>query len=49
MMVTHDPADALRIAEKTILLAEGTAYPPEQTQALLKNPPPALAAYLGTA
>ena len=48
MMVTHDPADALRIAEKTILVAEGTAHPPEQTEGLLQNPPPALAAYLGT-
>ena len=49
MMVTHDPADALRIAEKTIVVAEGTAHPPEQTQGLLQNPTPALAAYLGTA
>jgi thiamine transport system ATP-binding protein len=48
MMVTHDPADALRIAEKTIVVAEGTAHPPEQTKGLLQNPPPALAAYLGT-
>ena len=48
MMVTHDPADALRIAEKTIVVAEGTAHPPEQTEGLLQNPPPALAAYLGT-
>lgn len=49
MMVTHDPADALRIAEKIIVVAEGTAHPPAQTQGLLQNPPPALAAYLGTA
>ena len=48
LMVTHDPADALRIAEKTIVVAEGTAHPPEQTEGLLQNPPPALAAYLGT-
>ena len=48
IMVTHDPADALRIAEKTIVVAEGTAHPPEQTEGLLQNPPPALAAYLGT-
>jgi len=29
-------------------VAEGTAHPPEQTEGLLQNPPPALAAYLGT-
>jgi thiamine transport system ATP-binding protein len=48
MMVTHDPADALRIAEKTIVVAEGTANSPKDTGTLMQNPPPALAAYLGT-
>lgn len=48
LMVSHDPADARRFAGLTILVAEGRAYPPEPTAALLDTPPPLLAAYLGT-
>ncbi|MDX5403287.1 MAG: thiamine ABC transporter ATP-binding protein [Rhodobacterales bacterium] len=48
LMVSHDPADARRIAAQVILVAEGVAHPPQPTAALLDNPPPALAAYLGT-
>lgn len=47
LMVTHDPADARRFAERTILVAEGTAHRPAPTAALLDNPPKALADYLG--
>jgi thiamine transport system ATP-binding protein len=47
LMVSHDPSDARRIAPLTILVAEGTALPPQPTEALLDNPPPSLAAYLG--
>ena len=47
LMVSHDPADARRFAPRTILVAEGRAFPPEDTAALLDAPPPALAAYLG--
>ncbi|MCA0271917.1 MAG: ATP-binding cassette domain-containing protein [Proteobacteria bacterium] len=47
LMVSHNPADALRIAPETILLADGRAHPPRGTAELLENPPPALAAYLG--
>lgn len=47
LMVSHNPADALRIAPETILVAEGRAQPPQATAELLANPPPALAAYLG--
>ena len=47
LMVTHDPKDALRIAAQTILVADGTAHPPQSTQELLTNPPKALADYLG--
>lgn len=47
LMVSHDPFDAKRIAPLTILVAEGTALPPQPTDALLDNPPPSLAAYLG--
>lgn len=47
LMVSHNPADALRIAPETILVAEGRARPPLATAELLADPPPALAAYLG--
>jgi thiamine transport system ATP-binding protein len=48
LMVTHDPADAQRFAGQTVLVADGVAQPPCQTATLFANPPPALAAYLGT-
>ncbi|WP_342077224.1 ATP-binding cassette domain-containing protein [Yoonia sp. SS1-5] len=47
IMVTHDPADALRIADETVLLADGAAAAPTATGPLFAAPPPALAAYLG--
>ncbi len=47
IMVTHDPADARRIAEFAVLVADGTVTDPVATDVLLDNPPPALAAYLG--
>ena len=49
LMVTHDPADARRFADKTVLVADGLAHPPQPTQALFADPPQALRAYLGTA
>lgn len=47
LMVTHDPADALRLCPQTILVADGRAEAPADTAALLRDPPPALRAYLG--
>jgi thiamine transport system ATP-binding protein len=47
LMVTHDPSDARRLCPQTVLVAEGRALPPEATDHLLSNPPPALADYLG--
>jgi thiamine transport system ATP-binding protein len=47
LMVTHDPADAARIADFTVLVADGMAHPPAPTQALFADPPPALSTYLG--
>jgi thiamine transport system ATP-binding protein len=47
IMVTHDPADARRIAEHAVLVADGTVAAPVATKVLLDNPPPVLAAYLG--
>ncbi len=47
IMVTHDPADARRIAEMSALVAEGAVQPPVATNVLLDNPPQELADYLG--
>lgn len=48
IMVTHHPQDAKRIADQTILVAEGIAHPPIETKTLFAAPPPALRAYLGS-
>jgi thiamine transport system ATP-binding protein len=47
LMVSHDPGDARRLCPETILVADGRALPPAPTAALLEDPPPLLAAYLG--
>jgi thiamine transport system ATP-binding protein len=47
LMVTHDPNDALYIADETIFIANGKANPPVSTKTLFKNPPQALQDYLG--
>lgn len=47
LMVSHDPTDARALCPETVLVAEGTAHPPQPTGPLLDAPPPALAAYLG--
>lgn len=47
LMVTHDPADARRFADQTILVANGIAHAPRPTAELFADPPPALRAYLG--
>ncbi len=47
LMVTHDPADARRIASHVILVDEGRAAPPVPTAALFADPPEALSRYLG--
>jgi thiamine transport system ATP-binding protein len=49
LMVSHDPGDALRICPETILVADGMAHAPVPTAALLADPPPVLAEYLGKA
>ncbi len=48
LMVTHDPADARRFADKTVLVVEGAAQAPQPTAALFANPPDALRDYLGS-
>lgn len=47
LMVSHDPLDARRITSEAILVADGSAHPPEETDKLLDNPPPTLRQYLG--
>ena len=47
LLVTHQPDDALRIAQMTALVAEGSLHAPQPTQALFSNPPDALSDYLG--
>jgi thiamine transport system ATP-binding protein len=47
LLVTHDPADARRIADQVVLVDGLRAHPPVETQALFADPPPELRAYLG--
>lgn len=47
LMVTHDPGDAARFADRIVFVDAGRAEPPAPA-AILADPPPALAAYLGT-
>ncbi|MDJ0630699.1 MAG: ATP-binding cassette domain-containing protein [Rhodobacter sp.] len=46
LMVTHDPDDARRLGGQTILVDGGRAEAPQDTDALLADPPPGLRAYL---
>lgn len=48
LLVTHDPKDALYIADETIFVSAGKANPPVNTQDLFDNPPKDLQDYLGT-
>ena len=47
LLVTHDPQDARRFADQTVLVAEGQAWSPQPTAELFANPPQALTDYLG--
>ncbi len=49
VMVTHDPADARRLCDLTVIVADGVACAPAPTGATLDYPPAALASYLGQA
>lgn len=48
LLVTHQPDDARRIAAQTALVAAGQVYAPMPTDQLFNDPPPVLAAYLGS-
>ncbi|GGL53881.1 thiamine ABC transporter ATP-binding protein [Wenxinia marina] len=47
LMVSHDPQDALRVAERTMIVADGRVSGPLATAEVMADPPPALKAYLG--
>ena len=47
LMVTHEPADAVRIAGETIYVEGGVVARPAATRALMEEPPEGLRAYLG--
>ena len=48
IMVTHDPADAKRVADSVCLVDDGVVLAPVNTNEIFANPPQALRAYLGT-
>lgn len=48
LLVTHDPADAKRFADQTVLVADGKAHQPRPTAQVFADPPAALATYLGS-
>ncbi len=47
IMVTHDPKDALRLADQTVFVHCGTAQAPMATTKLFDAPNPALSRYIG--
>ena len=49
IMVTHNPDDALSVADQVVFIGDGVAMPPVPTQELFSNPPAALRTYLGRA
>jgi thiamine transport system ATP-binding protein len=47
LMVSHDPEDALRLADETVFIDAGNAAAPRPTAELFADPPDALKAYIG--
>jgi len=47
VMITHDPADASRVADAVIGVVGGVAAAPVETGAFMADPPDALRAYFG--
>ena len=47
LLVTHDPDDARRVADRAVLVAQGVASMPVATGDFFANPPKALRDYLG--
>ena len=49
IMVTHNPSDAMQIAEYTLFVEDGQASPPRPTDDLFARPPSSVRSYLGIA
>lgn len=47
LMVTHDPKDAVQIADDLVLVADGRAHAPRAVPEAISDPHPALRDYLG--
>ncbi|NRA98948.1 MAG: ATP-binding cassette domain-containing protein [Rhodobacteraceae bacterium] len=47
LMITHDPQDALRIADQTMIVSDGLVQMPRDTADLFASPPPDLQKYFG--
>ena len=47
LMITHDPQDALRIADQTMIVSDGLVQMPRDTAGLFAAPPPDLQKYFG--
>lgn len=47
LMITHDPADAVRVADYVVAVDGGVAATPVETAAFMVDPPEALRAYFG--
>jgi thiamine transport system ATP-binding protein len=47
LMVSHDPADAMRFASHVIWLDQGRAHAPKPAAEIMADPPEAMRAYLG--
>ena len=48
LIVTHDPQDALAVADQIALVDEGQVFAPLPTREVMDNPPDVLRRYLGT-
>lgn len=47
LMVTHDPSEAVRIADQVVPVADAKALPPMETTRFMSNPPASMRAYFG--
>lgn len=47
LLVSHDPADAMRMGGETALVDNGAVSPPQDTARLFKSPPESLKRHLG--
>jgi thiamine transport system ATP-binding protein len=48
LMVTHDPSDAINIADKVVFISDGLISKPTSTKNFFDQPSPSVKTYLGT-